>query len=191
MLRKIAVVASALLVASAPAWASTFQIYEDSLGSPGVTAQFPTGSGLVADVDFDASSAEGGSLLFGASEIEIVPLGDAVLTAFACQLAGCTENVDYVFTAGGAGTGSILVSDPDFNPKSGLFELGDITWDSLLAGSLQLTGCNYTDANAVERTCDPFTLATTVPEPGTGALFGLALGALAIARRRSGGPSLE
>jgi len=184
MLRKIALAASALLLAAAPASASTFQIYEDSLGGPGATALFPTGTGLVADIDFDASSAEGGGLLFGASEIEIVPFGDAVLTAFVCQLAGCTEGVDYVFTAGGAGTGSILVSDPDFNAKSGLFELGDITWDSLAAGSLQLAGCNYTDANTVERTCDPFTLATTVPEPGTGALVGVALGALAFARRR-------
>ena len=183
MNRKIALAVSALLCCAGPVSASTFQIYEDSLGSPGVTAQFPTGSGLVADVDFDASSAEGGSLLFGASEIEIVPLGDAVLVAFSCQLAGCTAGIDYVFTPGGAGTGSILVSDPDLNPKTGLFELGDITWDSLLGGSLQLVGCNYTDANAVERTCDPFTLATTVPEPGTGALFGLALGALAFARR--------
>src|ERR1700752_3374846 len=110
---RIALAASALLFAAAPAWASSFQIYEDSLGSPGVTAQFGPGFSLVADVDFDASSAEGGGLLFGASEIEILPQGDAYLVAFVCQPAGCTEGVDYTFTAGGAGTGSILISDPD------------------------------------------------------------------------------
>ena len=82
------------------------------------------------------------------------------------------------------GTGSLLVSDSSGNAETGLRELGLINWNSLASGSLQLTGCNYTDANAVERTCDPFTLAQTVPEPGTGALLGLALGALAFARRR-------
>ena len=188
MNRIFALAVSALLLCAAPAWASTFQIYEDSLGSPGMTALFPNGPSLVADIDFDASSAEGGGLLFGASEIEIVPLGDAVLMAFVCQISGCTENIDYVFTAGGAGVGSILVSDPtDLFPNlmTGAFELGDITWDSLAPGSLELTGCNYTDANAVERTCDPFTLAQAVPEPGTGLLLGVALAALAFARRRS------
>ena len=65
MLRKIALAVSVLLLAAAPAMASTFQIYEDSLGAPGVTAQFPTGSGQVADIDFDADSAEDGGLLLG------------------------------------------------------------------------------------------------------------------------------
>lgn len=170
---------------AAPAWAGSLQYFEDSLGSPGVTAQFAPGTNLLADIDFNASSAEGGSLFGGASEITIVPLGDAVLVAFACQLAaGCTEGADYVFTPGGAGTGSIVVSDGDIDPQTGQLELGDITWDSL-AGSLQLTGCNYTDANATEQTCSPFTLATTVPEPTTGALLGLALAAFGVARRRS------
>ena len=83
---------------------------------------------------------------------------------------------------------TLVVNDPTDlfpNPMTGVFELGDLTWDSLIAGSLQLTGCNYTDSNGPpERTCDPFTVATTVPEPGTGALVGFALAALGIARRR-------
>ena len=112
-----------------------------------------------------------------------MPLGDAVLTAFSCELAGCTQDVDYTFTAGGAGTGSILVSDSNANPETLVRELGLITWNSLSSGSLYLAGCNYTDAGANERTCDPFTLAQTVPEPGTGALLGFALAGLRLRRR--------
>jgi PEP-CTERM motif len=180
-----AVAVSLLSSLSAPAVAGTLQYFEESLGSPGVTAAFAPGSGLVADIDYDASSAEGGSLLFGASEITIVPLGDAVLTAFSCELAaGCASGTDYVFTAGGAGVGSIVVSDSDSNPQTGILELGLVTWNSLASGSLSLSSCNYTDASATERTCSPFTLATTVPEPATGALVAAALAAIGFARRR-------
>ena len=186
-MNRISLLAASVWLLAAPAWAGTLQIYEGSLGSPGVTAVFAPGSGLVGDIDYDASTAESGGLLFGASEITIVPTGDAVLVAFACQVSGCTAD-DYEFVAGGAGVGSLVVNDPTDlfpNPMTGVFELGDLTWDSLIAGSLQLTGCNYTDSNGPpERTCDPFTVATTVPEPGTGALVGFALAALGIARRR-------
>jgi hypothetical protein len=184
-MNRISALAVALLVLGAsPGWAGTLQYFEESLGSPGVTAQFAPGNGLIADIDYNASSAEGGSLLFGASEITILPLGDAVLSAFNCELAaGCVSGTDYVFTPGGAGTGSIIVSDSDSNPQTGILELGLVTWDSLSSGSLYLASCNYTDASATERTCSPFTLAQT-PEPGTAALLGAALAALGIARRR-------
>ncbi len=181
-----AVTALLFVLLAAPAWAGTLQYFEASFGSPGVTAVFGTGgSGLLADIDYNASSAEGGSVLYGASEITIVPLGDAVLNAFQCQLAaGCIDDEDYTFTPGGAGVGQIFVIDPDTDPQTGLLELGDINWDSFGSGSLYLESCNYTDASATERTCTPFTLATTVPEPGTGALLAFALAALAAARRR-------
>ena len=184
MLRRIAVFASALSLASLPAVASTFQIYEDSHGNPGVTGLYPTGSGQVADIDFDANSAEGGSLPFGGpSEIDIRPTGSLVLVAFTCQLSGCAEGVDYFFTPGGAGTGSLLLSDPDAGAHSGIYEMGDLTFDAAGLGTIELVGCNYTDAGGTERSCDPFTLVQT-PEPGTGTLLGLALGALAFVRRR-------
>lgn len=181
-----AVAVSLFASLAAPVWAGTLQFYEDSLGAPGVTALFAPGSGLVGDIDFDASSSEGGGLLFGASEITIVPAGDAVFVAFTCQISGCT-NAEYDFTPGGAGVGSLVVTDPTDlfpNTMTGAFELGDITWDSLAAGSLELTSCNYTDPDGNEHTCDPFTLAATVPEPGTGALVAFALAALGVARRR-------
>jgi len=158
---------SLVLGLAVPSWAGTLQYFESSRGSPGVTAVFTPGIALVASIEYDASSAEGGSLLFGASEITIVPLGDAVLTGFTCQLAaGCTPGVDYVFTPGGAGTGQIVVSDPDGNPQTGIRQLGTITWDSLSSGSLFLSNANYTDANATERTADPFTLAKTMVSSG-------------------------
>lgn len=178
----LAVSLSLFVSLAAPAWAGTLSFFEDSLGSPGVTAQFAPGSGLLADIDYDASSAEGGSMPFGGpSEILILPVGDAVLTAFTCQLAaGCGV---YTFTPGGAGTGSLLISDEDSDAQSGLYELGDLTWDSFGAGGLQLDSCNYTDANATEQQCSPFLLAATVPEPGTAALLAFALAALARKRR--------
>jgi hypothetical protein len=62
--------------------------------------------------------------------------------------------------------------------------MGDLTFNVAGVGTIELNGCNYTDGNGTEQTCDPFTLVQTVPEPGTGALLGLALVALAFARRR-------
>jgi hypothetical protein len=185
MLRTLAFAVFVLLQSAAPGWASSLEIFEGSLGGPGVTAQFPTGTGLVAEIDIDASSAEGGSLRFGASEIRIVPLGSAVLTAFSCELVGCTQGVDYLFKAGAAETGSIIVTDSNVNRESGLLALGSIQWNSGPSGILYLTGCNYTDAHGVERSCDPFVLATALPEPALGTALPPALGLLCgLARRR-------
>jgi hypothetical protein len=180
----LALAVSLLSLLALPASAGTLKIFEESLGSPGVTATFAPGSGLVADLDLDASSAEGGNLFGGASEIHIVPLGDAVLTAFSCELAtGCTDQFN--FQAGGAGVGFLTINDGDAFTQTGLQELGLLSWNSAAGGSLYLTGCNYTspESSPVERTCDPFTIAQT-PEPGTGILLGVALAALGIMRRR-------
>ena len=47
----LAVSFSLFVSLAAPAWAGTLQFFEDSLGSPGVTAVFAPGSGLVGDID--------------------------------------------------------------------------------------------------------------------------------------------
>src|SRR6266850_1533457 len=91
-----------------------------SAGARDVTADFPTGPAQIADVDFDANSAEGVGLLLGATEIEIRPTGNVSFTAFSCQLQGCHAD-DYVFTPGTADQGGkLLVSDPDFDEKHGI-----------------------------------------------------------------------
>lgn len=175
----------AALLLAAPAGASSFSIFESSLGAPGVTAQFPYGSGQIADLDFDADSAEDGGLQFGGpSEMTFIPTGDLIFVAFSCQLSGCTENLDYVFTPGGAGTGELRVSDSNADAQSGFVDLGLLEFDiAANFGTIELTGCNYTDGTGEERTCDPFTVAQ-VPEPGTGALLGLGAAALGWSRRR-------
>ncbi|TMA30069.1 MAG: hypothetical protein E6J87_19030 [Deltaproteobacteria bacterium] len=65
----LAVSFSVFVSLAAPVSAGTLQYFEESLGSPGVTALFTPGTGLIADIDYNASSAEGGSLHYGASEI--------------------------------------------------------------------------------------------------------------------------
>lgn len=186
-MNRIHAVLFAALLAAAPAGASTLQVFESSNGAPGITALFPYGSGQIANLDYDASSAEGGSLPFGgASEITFIPTGDLVFSAFTCEFAGCSEGFDYTFTAGGAGLGELVVSDTNFGAQSGILDIGLLTFDiAANFGTIELTGCNYTDANAVERTCDPFTVVSVpVPEPGTALLLGLGMGAVAVCRRR-------
>lgn len=160
------------LILALPASAGTLLFWEDSQGAPGVTAPFANGVSLDADIDFDADSAEGGGLLWGATEIEIRPTGSVEFTGFSCQLQGCFENVDYVFVPGKSADGArVVVSDPDFQPKNGVWDLGTLRLDAPQdAGSVGLVDCNYTDANGVERSCDPFVLVA-LPEPGRGALL--------------------
>lgn len=168
-----------------PAGATSFDIFESSLGAPGVTAQFGLGAAQIANIDFDADSAEGGGLsLGGPSEVTIVPTGSLFFAAFSCEMAGCIEDTHYSFTPGGAGIGQIVVSDPNQNAQTGIVDLGLIEFDIASAfGTIELTGCNYAGGDAVERQCDPFTLVNAVPEPGTIGLLALGLVALALRRR--------
>ncbi len=185
-MHRVALAVCSLLVVAAPAGAGTLQFWEDSLGAPGVTAEFPSGAGLVADIDFDADSAEGGGLLIGATEIEIRPQQGVTFVDFTCQLPGCSPNNDYVFVPGDeAGGGVVLVSDPRVQPVNGIHDLGRIEFDAAQPGAMPLVSCNYAGADGVERSCNPFVLVS-LPEPG--GLAGLASGALlalALRRRRS------
>jgi hypothetical protein len=182
MKRQIALAMLALTVAATPAGAvtGTLQFWENSRGAPGVTAQFPNGTAQQADIDFDANSAEGGGLLYGATEIEIRPTGSVVFTGFTCMLANCLVNfpADHSF---------IKVSDGDPNEKHGIYDLGTITFDAQQGdGSIQLVNCNYTGTDYIERQCRPFALVN-LPEP-SGSLMTTAGAALLFGplRRRRG-----
>ncbi len=163
---KITLVGAAILFAASLAAAGSLDFWEDARGAQDVTALFPTGPAQVAHIVFDADSAEGGGIQGGASEIEIRPTGSAVFTAFSCAFQGCSPGNDYTFVGGGAGTGLVLVTDPDFEgEKHGIHDLGTITFEAPQEpGGMPLIGCNYVDLNFVERTCTPFVLVT-LPEP--------------------------
>lgn len=184
----LAVSASLFVSLAAPAGAipGSLQFYEATYGNPDPNpALFAPGSGLIADLHYDASTAEGGYVDNSPTEITFLPIGDTVLVAFTCQIVGCSNEPgeeDYLFIPGGEGTGMLKLSDFSGGPVFGDIDIGNLTWDSAAAGSLYLSRCNYSDADLVERECVPKTIAQT-PEPGTAALLGFALVALAWARR--------
>ena len=187
MRRRTILLASAWVAFAAGASAGSLDFWEDSRSARDVTADFPAGTVQVADIDFDADSAEGGGLLFGASEIRIRPTGNVAFTAFTCQLHSC--NGDYVFTPGTASQGGqVLVSDSDANEKHGIYDLGTIAFDAPQApGAMPLVECRYTGLDLVERSCSPFVLVS-LPEPARAAVLfaGTALLAgLCAGRRRS------
>jgi len=185
MRRRTILFASAWVAFAAGASASSLDFFENSRGARGVTADFPPGNVQIADVDFDADSAQGGGLLFGASEIRIRPTGNVAFTAFTCQLPAC--NGDYEFAPGTASEGGqVLVTDSDGSAKHGVYDLGTITFDAPQAPGTMLVECSYTGADFVERSCSPFVLVS-LPEPARAAAWfaGAALLAGLRARRRS------
>jgi hypothetical protein len=170
MRRSNILLASAIFaIAATTASAGSLDFWESSRGARDVTAQFPNGPAQIADVDFDADSAEGGGMLLGATEIEIRPTDNVSFAAFTCQLKGCNSD-DYVFTPGTASQGGkLLVSDPDFDEKHGIYDLGTITFDApQQPGTMPLVNCNYTGLDFKEHTCSPFVLVS-LPEPARAA----------------------
>ena len=181
VLRMIALLAGAAV----PAAAGSLDFWESSRGAQDTTATFPTGPAQVASIVYDADSAEGGGLLFGASEIEIRPAGSTVFTAFSCSFQPCQKNNDYTFTTGGQGAGLLRVTDSYADEQHGVRPLGAITFDGPeQPGSMPLVTCNYTGLDLQERTCSPFVLVS-LPEPGAAAsIAALALLFGPLARRR-------
>jgi hypothetical protein len=185
MRRRTILFASAWVAFAAGASAGSLDFWENSRGARGVTADFPAGTVQIADIDFDADSAEGGGLLFGASEIKIRPTGNVAFTAFTCQLPGCSG--DYEFAPGTASQGGqVVLSDSDGNEKHGVYDLGTISFDAPQSPGTMLVECRYTGVDFVERSCSPFVLVS-LPEPArVAALFaGAALLVGLRARRRS------
>ena len=131
MRRQIAL-ATVLIGLAAPAAAGSLDFWEDSRGAEDVTAVFPTGVAQTAHIVFDASSAETGGLVFGATEIEIRAHGSMDFVAWDCELQGCNQS-DYIFDEGTESTtprpGRVAVSDPDLDPKFGPYDLGTITFN--------------------------------------------------------------
>lgn len=180
-LPRILLASAAVLFTAASAAAGTLDFWEDSRGAQDQTAIFPTGVAQVAEIYFDADSAEAGGLIYGASEITIESRNSVSFTDFACELQGCHPD-DYAWDAG-----RVAVSDTDPNEKHGIYHLGTITFDGPQEpGSMPLVNCNYIGLDLVERTCSPFVLVT-LPEPaGIAALLaGAALLFGPLQRRRA------
>ncbi len=188
--RPILLVGSAVWLAAAAAGAGSLDFWEDSRGAQDVTAFFPpSGVAQTAHIVFDASSAETGGLIFGASEIEIIPQGSMDFVSWDCELQGCNAS-DWVFETGTENSNPparLAVSDPDVDPKAGLYDLGTITFvGPQEPGTMPLVGCNYTDLEFHEHTCNQFVLVT-LPEPAGSAtlLAGAALLFGPLRRRRA------
>jgi hypothetical protein len=167
-MRQIAL-ATVLIGLAAPAAAGSLDFWEATHGAQDVTAHFPTGNAQVAEIYFDADSAETGGLVFGATEIEFRATGSVDFTNFQCGLAGCNA-ADWAM---GPTTKEpfefVRVNDSDTEEKHGLYHLGTITFDGPQEpGDMLLYGCNYTTLDNVERTCSQF-VVVTLPEPAVGA----------------------
>jgi hypothetical protein len=190
--RHTILLASAALLAATSAAAGSLEVWENSRGAPGVTAHFPTGPAQQARIFYDASSAETGGLLFGASDIEFQAKGSIDFVDFDCHFQGCNPN-DYVFDPGTESTtprpGRLSVSDPDTEPRSGIYDIGTLTFDApQQPGNVLLFQCYYTDLAGHEHTCNQF-VVVQLPEPcrATSLLAGAVLlfGTLRPRRRAS------
>src|SRR2546427_127617 len=93
MRSKLVFVVSASLFVSlaAPAWAGTLRYFEESVGSPGTTALFAPGSGLLADIDYDASSAEQTCTPFTLAQTPVPEPGSGVLLGAALAAFGAVR----------------------------------------------------------------------------------------------------
>jgi len=174
--RMILVVAVLALAAPVTSWAGTLQFYDAAAGE-GNTNTYPGPvSGLVLDLDYNASSAENGGI-FGFGELVVLTTGgDLTIDSFACQAVSCTfsttGNTRLEATGGDTSSG-----------ETGVHDFGTISLSGF--GRLELVSGNYFDFGFGVQTVEPRTLAIVTPEPGTLVLLGAGLAGLAFIRRRS------
>ena len=177
------VIAAALVALTAPAtaWAQALQFFEASAGSGNtLVVNQPVPGGLLLNLDYDASSAEFGTLFGFFVEVGVGPVGDLTLDVFTCEAAICLANL-----SGFPNSFTVSAGD-DIQGETGVMNLGLLTISGTF-GTVEILGGTYFDEDApnFERDIDPFVLAQVVPEPGTLILLGAGLAGLALLRRRS------
>ena len=75
------------------------------------------------------------------------------------------------------------MSDPDYDEKHGIYDLGTITFDGPQEpGAMPLVNCNYTGLDFREHTCSPFVLVS-LAEPACAAALGAGAVTIAVLRR--------
>jgi hypothetical protein len=175
------VMAAALVAFTAPAtvWAGTLQIFEASAGSGNTRVVNGPVGGLVLNLDYDASSAETGTLFN--FYVLIGTTGDLTLDAFTCQATSCLPDLTGLPNSFSASGGD------DIQGETGVKNLGLLTISGTF-GTIEILDGEYFDPDfgpTFVRDIDPFVLAQVVPEPGALILLGAGLAGLALLRRRA------
>ena len=186
---QIALATTALLLAVAPASAGTLQFWEVRSALPATPRRSRAGPHSRPTSTSMPDSAEGGGLLFGATEIEIRPDQLGRLGKLHLRARRLHAEPRLRVRAGRCERGSKDRNErPRLPREHGIYDLGTIAFDSQdQPGSIQLVTCNYTGTDFIERTCNPFTLVS-VPEPG--AIASLVSGA-ALPLARCGGAAIR
>jgi hypothetical protein len=175
------VVASCLLLLAGRGEAGSLQLFEASAGAGSTLVIGGPVSNSALDIDYDASSAEGGEL-FGFSVLLLQTTGDVVFTSsVVCQAAGCIFNPDVSNP-----TTQIRFSGGNPAGETGIQNLATIGITGSF-GTVEVVGGSgggqYFAPLISQQEFSPFVLATVVPEPSTALLLGGALALLPATAR--------
>lgn len=180
---------TAFLGAPERAAATTLEIYPAAAGVGNTLFEPGPLSDFQLDVDYDASTAEGGTL-FGFTEVLFRTTGDLVFTStFSCDAAGCLHAPMPVM-----GTEVRITGGDGINGEVGVFDLATFGITGTF-GSVEVAGgigggsylVDLFDDDGVPDSVEMLsqaTLLTVVPEPASGLLMAGGLAALALHRRR-------